>query len=402
MPAKEVGVPEVCGPASDVVVAGAGVIGLAAAWRLAQHGFAVTLVDPDVGESASWVAAGMLAPVSESVFGEEDLVRLNLLAVQAFPAFVAELEAVTGSAVGLRTEGTLTVAYDADDRAALHRLSEFRAAIGLRTESLNARECRRLEPFLAAGVQGGALAVDDLSVDNRRYVVALREAALHAGVRTVRSRVASVNVEDGAVAGVRLDDGDTLSAAAVVIAAGCWSGGIDAGQCRLPPIRPVKGQLLRLRLPPGLPPILTHTVRGLVEGREVYLVPRADGEVVVGASVEDRGYDRSTTAGAVHDLLREASSLLPVLAELVLAETCAGLRPGTPDNGPVVGPTGVEGLVMATGHYRNGVLLSPVTAEAVVAAVQRQAMAEQWSPFTPQRFATQRNATQRTAAGVLR
>jgi glycine oxidase len=173
----------------------------------------------------------------------------------------------------------------------------------------------------------------------------------------------------------------------VVVAAGCWSGsvaGLPDGLAAA--VRPVKGQLLRLRVPAGMPPVLRHTVRATVRGADVYLVPRADGEMIVGATSEERGTDRTVTAGAVHDLLHDAMSVLPVTSELVLAEACAGLRPGTLDNGPVVGATGVDGLLMATGHYRNGILLSAVTADAIAAALAGQRPAGVWPPFSPQRF----------------
>jgi glycine oxidase len=153
-------------------------------------------------------------------------------------------------------------------------------------------------------------------------------------------------------------------------------------------VRPVKGQLLRLRHPAAMPPVLTHTIRATVRGADVYLVPRADGEVIVGATQEERGPDQTVTAGAVHDLLHDAMSVLPVTSELILAETCAGLRPGTPDNGPIVGRCGPEGLLLATGHYRNGILMSPVTADAVVALLTGQPPAPEWQPFTPERFTT--------------
>ena len=373
--------------APDVVVVGAGVIGCAVAWRLATAGHQVTLVDPDVGQAASWVAAGMLAPVTESSFGEAELLRLNLAAVRAFPGFVTELESLTGEVVGLRREGTLTVAHDADDLAVLRRLTAFRADLGLESQVLDGRACRRLEPFLAADVRGGVVAVGDLSVDNRRYLSALRMAVELVGVRSIVGSVRRVLSADGVATGVQLGTGATLSAGSVVVAAGCWSSGVGGIEPAAPSVRPVKGQLLRLRLPASMPPILTHTLRGLVEGREIYLVPRADGEVVVGATVEERGFDRTVTVGGVHDLLREATALLPVVAELELAEMCVGLRPGTPDNGPLVGATSIGGLVMATGHYRGGVLLSALTAEAVVAAVTGGPLIQEWEAFGAERFA---------------
>ena len=382
---------------ADVVVAGGGVIGTAIAWRAAAAGLDVILVDPQAGDGASLVAAGMLAPVSEALFGEDALLRLNLLAVRRFPAFAAELEELTGQQVGLRREGTLAVAHDAGDHAALLRLVAFRRSLGLAAEELDGLGCRALEPFLAPDVRGGALFAGDWSVDNRRYAAALRRAAAAAGVRTVPGRVAGVLARGGRACGVELADSDpapdpggsppVVGCATVVVAAGCWSGGI-AGlpEPLTTAVRPVKGQLLRLRLPGGMPPVLSRTVRATVRGAEVYLVPRADGEMIVGATSEERGPDRTVTAGAVHDLLHDAMSVLPVASELSLAETCAGLRPGTPDNGPLAGATGLDGLLAATGHFRNGILLSAVTADAVTAWLTGQPAEAEWAPFSPARF----------------
>jgi glycine oxidase len=372
---------------ADVVVAGGGVIGTAIAWRAAAAGLDVLLADPGQDEAASVVAAGMLAPVSESMFGEDALLRLNLLAVREFGPFAAELEDATGLQIGLRSEGTLAVAYDPGDHAALARMTAFRRSVGLTAEELDSRACRQLEPFLAPEVHGGVLFAGDWSVDNRRYAAALAEAARAAKVRFVRDRVLEVRVAGGQASGVRLAGGGEVGAAQVVVAAGCWSGGIAGLPDPLrSAVRPVKGQLLRLRHPDGFPPVVSHTIRATVQGRDIYLVPRTDGELVVGATSEERGPDRSVTAGAVHDLLHDAMSLLPVTSELLLAETCAGLRPGTPDNGPILGRCGPDGLLLATGHYRNGILLSPVTADATVALLAGRPPAREWEPFTPQRF----------------
>ena len=304
---------------------------------------------PRDGHAASLVAAGMLAPASEALFGEGALLRLNLLAVRRFGSFAAELEEATGHQVGLRREGTLAVAYDPGDYAALIRLTAFRRSAGLDAEELDSRACRKLEPFLTPDVHGGVLFADDWSVDNRRYAAALREAARAAKVRCVRDRVLEVRVRDGQARGVRLADGGDIDAAHVVVAAGCWSGAVSGLPDALRTVvRPVKGQLLRLRHPVGVPPVISHTIRAIVRGTDVYLVPRADGELIVGATQEERGPDQTVTAGAVHDLLHDAMSVLPVTSELILAETCAGLRPGTPDNGPVVGP--VRAGRAAAGH----------------------------------------------------
>jgi glycine oxidase len=346
MPAKGVILAEI----ADVVVAGGGVIGTAIAWQAAAAGLDVILVDPGHGDAASLVAAGMLAPVSEALFGEGALLRLNLLAVRRFGSFAAELESATA-------------------------------------EELDSRACRLLEPFLTPDVHGGVLFPSDWSVDNRRYVAALGEAARSAKVRSVRDRVLKVRIHNGQARGVRLADGGDIDAARVVVAAGCWSGAVGGLPDALRTVvRPVKGQLLRLRHPTGMPPVISHTIRAIVRGTDVYLVPRADGEVIVGASQEERGPDQTVTAGAVHDLLHDAMSVLPVTSELIVAETCAGLRPGTPDNGPVVGWCGPDGLLLASGHYRNGILMSPVTADAAVALLAGQAPVPEWEPFTPQRF----------------
>jgi glycine oxidase len=371
---------------ADVVVAGGGVIGTAIAWRAAAAGLDVVLVDPASGDAASLVAAGMLAPVSESLFGEGALLRVNLLAVRRFPSFAAELEQATGHEIGLRREGTLAIAYDPGDLAALNRLTAFRRSAGLDATELDSRACRKLEPFLTSDVHGGVLFAGDWSVDNRRYAAALRAAAA-AKARVTRDRVTGVLMRDGRVGGARLADGGEIASAAVVVAAGCWSGSVDGLPDPLRSVvRPVKGQLVRLRHPEGMPPVISHTIRATVRGIDVYLVPRADGEVIVGATSEERGPDLTVTAGAVHDLLHDAMCVLPVTSEMVLAETCAGLRPGTPDNGPVVGDCGIEGLLMATGHYRNGILMSPVTADAIVAVLAGQEPTAEWQPFTPQRF----------------
>ena len=372
---------------ADVVVAGGGVIGTAIAWRAAVAGLDVMLVDPADGSAASLVAAGMLAPVSESLFGEEALLRVNLLATARFPSFAAELEEATGHDVGLRRDGTLAIAYDPGDLAALNRLTAFRRSAGLDATELDSRACRKLEPFLTPDVHGGVLFAGDWSVDNRRYAAALRAAAAAAKVRVTRDRVTGVLMRDGRVSGARLADAGEVGSAAVVVAAGCRSGSVDGlpGWLRSV-VRPVKGQLVRLRHPRGMPLVISHTIRATVRGMDVYLVPRADGEVIVGATSEERGPDLTVTAGAVHDLLHDAMSVLPVTSELILAETCAGLRPGTPDNGPVVGDCGIEGLLMATGHYRNGILMSPVTADAIVALLAGQEAAAEWQPFTPERF----------------
>jgi glycine oxidase len=367
---------------ADVVVVGGGVIGLGIAWRAARAGMAVTVVDQDPGRGASWAAAGMLAPVTEVHYGERPLLGLNLAAAERWPAFAAEVEEAGGRPVGYRPGGTLAVARDADDNAALEDLYRFQLGCGLQVERLRSRECRRLEPGLAPSIRGGVLAAGDHQVDNRALVEALLAAADRAGAQILSGRVAELTTDGDRVTGVVLAAGETLAAGTVVLAAGCWSGGIGGVAAEaLPPVRPVKGQLLYLR-GPAAQPLCQRNVRGL----EVYVVPRGDGRVVVGATVEEQGFDTRVTAGAVHDLLRAAMELLPDVAELELVETVVGLRPGSPDNAPMIGPAGPEGLVVATGHYRNGILLTPVTADAVAELLATGRVPDLIAPFGPDRF----------------
>ncbi|MCD5352626.1 glycine oxidase ThiO [Kineosporia mesophila] len=347
--------------ATDVVVLGGGVIGAACAWRLARRGLRVILVDPAPGSGASGAAAGMLAPVSEVQPGEEPLLRLGCHAAQGYPDFVRELERVSGVVTGYRRCGTLAVALTADDRARLAENRRLQAGLGLTVEALTGRRCRDLEPMLDPGVSAGTLIPDDHQVDPRRLLEALRIAATAAGVVTVQGSGTPERVDE-ALAGVRLDSGTLVRAPRVVLATGAWSRSV------VPAVRPVKGQILRLRMPAG-EHVLRRTVRAVVHGRDVYLVPRENGELVVGATSEDVGLDQRVTAGAVHDLLRDAQALVPAVSELELTGTTARCRPGTPDNLPLIGPSVVPGLTLATGHHRNGVLLCAVTADAVAAAL---------------------------------
>ena len=371
----------------DVVVVGGGVIGLAVAWRAARAGLAVTVADDDPAGGASHAAAGMLCPVTEAHYGEESLLALNLASARAWPQFAAELEETAGTGVGYRAEGTLAVAFDDDDLRALDELHRYHVELGLGVERLRARECRSLEPLLSPRLRGGILVAGDHQVDTRAVTAALVVAAARTGVSLRRDRVAELAVAGGRATGVRLAGGEVLSAGAVVLAAGCWSAALPGlPPAAAPPVRPVKGQILRLRGPAD-PPILGHSLRGLRQGRSVYLVPRADGRIVVGATMEEKGFDTTVTAGALRELLEDAGELVPALAELELVEAIARLRPGTPDNAPLIGPSALPGLSVATGHFRNGVLLTPVTAEAVAELLVTGAAPEVVAPFSPLRFA---------------
>ncbi|WP_062211614.1 glycine oxidase ThiO [Streptomyces sp. NBRC 109706] len=377
------------GPAApDVVVVGGGVIGLTTAWRAAQRGLATVVVDPRPGGGAAGVAAGMLAAVTELHHGEETLLALNLASADRYPAFAAELTEATGVDVGYRACGTLAVARDADDRARLRESHLLMRRCGLDVAWLTGRECRRLEPMLDPGVRGGLRVDGDHQVDPRPLVEALRTACRSVGVGWRREAATELLVSGGRAVGVALSGGDRLTAAQTVLAAGAHSGTL-AG---LPPevavpVRPVQGEILRLRDLPGRPPLLGRTVRAVVRGTEVYLVPRVSGELVVGATSDERGWDTRVTAGGVYQLLRDAHELVPGIAELPLLETRAGLRPTTPDNAPLLGPTALPGLQLATGHHRNGVLLAPITGEVLADALTGGELPDHARPFHAGRFA---------------
>ncbi|MEU5399482.1 glycine oxidase ThiO [Streptomyces sp. NPDC005963] len=373
---------------TDVLVVGGGIIGLATAWRTAQHGLGVAVVDPAPGGGAAQVAAGMLAAVTELHYGEQTLLALNLESAQRYPDFTAELEECSGQEVGYRPCGTLAVALDSDDRAHLRELHALQQRSGLDSQWLSGRECRRLEPMLAPGVRGGLRVDGDHQVDPRRLTSALLTACERAGVVFHRDWAQSLTVRGDRAVGVRLADGQEVRAEQTVLAGGSFSRELDGVPPHvLPPVRPVKGQVLRLRVPAAFAPFLSRTVRAVVRGGSVYLVPRQDGELVVGATSEELGWDTTVTAGGVYELLRDAHELVPGITELPLVETRAGLRPGTPDNAPLLGPTALPGLLLATGHYRNGVLLTPLTADAMASVLVRGVLPDEALPFTPHRFA---------------
>ncbi|MFE5935271.1 glycine oxidase ThiO [Streptomyces sp. NPDC056470] len=372
---------------SDVLVVGGGIIGLVTAWRAAQRGLSTAVVDPEPGGGAARVAAGMLAAVTELHYGEETLLALNLASARRYPEFVAELRDATGHDVGYRASGTLAVALDADDRAHLRELHALQIRCGLESEWLSGRECRRLEPMLAPGVRGGLRVDGDHQVDPRRLAAALVTACERAGVVFHRDLADRLTVVRDRATGVVLADGSELAAEQAVLAAGSLSGRL-AGVPRdvLPPVRPVKGQVLRLTVPRAFAPFLSRTVRAVVRGSHVYLVPRENGELVIGATSEELGWDTTVTAGGVYELLRDAHELVPGLTELPLTETLAGLRPASPDNAPLLGPTALPGLQLATGHYRNGVLLTPVTGDVMAELLTTGALPDEARPFTPRRF----------------
>jgi glycine oxidase len=376
--------------AARVAVCGGGVIGLSIAWRAAQGGLDVTLVDPSPAGAASHAAAGLLAPVFEAKPGEEALLRLNLASYDRWPSFADELTAATGVDLLLRQQGTLAVAFDDDDLRALDDVRSFQESLGLPVERLRSRDCRELEPLLSPRVRGGVRIDSESSVDPRAVCRALIAACTDAGVRLRRDRLAEVTTSGARATGVVLASGETIDADHVVIALGSWSGSLPGvTAAATPPVRPVKGQILRLRFNPDAAPI-TRNIHAVARGWEIYLVPRTNGELVIGATVEEKGFDTSVTAGGVHEMLQAAIDVLPIVAELEQVEAVARLRPGSADNAPVLGATSIAGLVLATGHYRNGVLLTPITAEAIASLLVDGTVLPEAEPFAIARFAPER------------
>jgi glycine oxidase len=325
----------------------------------------------------------MLAPVSEANFGEERQLALNLEAARRYPDFVAELESETGKPTGYRPSGTLTVALDRDHAELLRSLHQFQRSLDLEVEWLSARECRALEPGLAPSVVGGVRSSIDHQVSPRGLGRALVDALQRAGGE-LRSGapVSSVTLESERATGVTLESGERVRAEHVVVAAGWRSGSLGGlpADARVP-VRPVKGQIIRLVGDRDAP-----VARRVIGTPDVYIVPREDGRVIVGATVEERGDDTTVTAGGVFELLRSAYDTLPGITELELVEMTAGLRPAAPDNAPIIGPSSVEGLIWATAHWRNGILLAPITAEAVLETLTEGDVPEIFAPFSPARF----------------
>lgn len=364
-----------------VLIVGAGTIGLSIAWELARDGRAVQLFDSGApGRGATWKAGGMLAPDAELQFEEPELYRLNRESLRRWPDFVERLEAETGIDLGFRTEGTLTVAPDEDSAAAMERVYRFQEKVGADVERLSGAEARDREPFLAPHL-AGAVYTDDAQVDNRALVHALIEglrihdAALHShtAIEAVEpdARTPAVVTADG----VRIE-GDT-----VIVAAGAWSRQLDGLEEAIgPPVRPVKGQVIELE---SLP---TFDLRHVIRGPDAYLVPKADGRLLVGATSEEKGFETHVTGGGLYHLLEGAIELVPGIRELPVQNIGVGLRPGTRDNRPLLGPSGAPGVLYATGHYRHGILLTPVTAKEMADLVRTGSPSEWLEPFHPSRF----------------
>ncbi|HEX2248236.1 MAG TPA: glycine oxidase ThiO [Arthrobacter sp.] len=370
-----------------VAVIGAGIVGLGIAAEATRRGHRVTLIDPAPAEGATYAAAGMLAPVSELHYQEERLLALTRESARLYAGFVAGL-----GETGYQETGTLVAAFDAADRTALADLKQAQLAEGLEVHEITSREARRLEPSLGPALTGAFYAPGDHQVDPRALSAALLKMLRNSGTAVVREKAAGLAVgADGAVVGVELAGGEDIAADETVVANGLAAAalsGLPEG-LRLP-LRPVYGDILRLRVPAGLQPFLTSTIRGIVRGHPVYLVPRRDGTVVIGATQREDGA-AEVSAGGVYQLLRDGQTLVPAVAELSLEEMTCRARPGTPDNAPLLGrvAAGTEdlpGLVVATGFFRHGVLLTPVAAKICVDLVDGVQVPAELLQFSPDRF----------------
>lgn len=375
-----------------IAIIGGGVCGLGIGWRLAQAGCIVDVFDRgEAGHGASWAAAGMLAARAEAEPGEEALLALNVHAQEIWPEFARELEAAANMSIGYRDEGTLIVAPTRDDAEQLQFTYDYQKSLGLDVEWLSAAQVRRMEPSLAPGMSGGVYSTSDHQVDNRDLSLALKAAYLAVGgTLHEQTNVDGLVTEGGRVAGLRI--GDVLhDADTVVLAAGAWSRNVQGLPENVqPPVRPLKGQMMSVRMDPNLP-LLRH-VLWAPEG--IYLVPRLDGRLIIGGTVEEKDFDPCLTAGGILHLLREAWEVLPGIDELPIDEMWVGFRPTSRDDAPILGPTELDGLIVATGHHRNGILLTPLTANAVSHYILTRELSDEIKPFGQDRFNSNRNSAQ--------
>ena len=371
-----------------ILIIGGGVIGLGIGWQLAKAGASVTIHERgQSGRGASWAAAGMLGPIAEAHSDELTLLKLSNQSLARYPEWVDELETETGRSIGYRAEGTLIIGIEADDAYQLEHTYALQQNLGLKVEWLSGREAREIEPALTPYVTAAIRCATDHQVDNRLMAQALQRAYEgRGGVLHQNSAIERIVIENGTATGVETQEG-FQSADVCILAAGCWSGQIKGlPDTIIPPVRPVKGQMLALQMQEG---ITIENVIRTVKARyptPVYLVPRTDGRLIVGATTEELGFDTHLTVGGIYERLRGAFEAVPGVYELPLIETWTGLRPGSRDNAPILGKTPVENLIYATGHYRNGILLTPITAYEIANLILTGETSETIAPFQLGRF----------------
>lgn len=362
----------------DVVIAGAGLIGSAIALELAQAGLRVGVFDSqEPGKEASWASAGILSPAPESP-AMIPLVPLGKASMALYPGFVENVEEISGLQTGYRRKGTLNGILAAHAREELNTTVALHRGLGLAAEPLSAAEARELEPALSEEIAAGVLRPEEASIDNRALTVAVQKAAAQSGAQFFPGKGAeAIRREGNRCLGVKTG-GENVAADCTIVASGCYSARI-VGAGEYAPVRPAKGQMISLRCA-GV------KIERVLWSEHIYLVPRNDGRILAGATVEYVGFDKTVTAGGVQKLLSAAMELVPGLEAGQIEETWAGLRPDTPDHLPILGPADAEGLLFATGHFRSGVLLAPVTAKLMREWVVNKSVSADLSRFSPMRF----------------
>jgi len=362
----------------DAAIAGGGVIGGAIALELALAGLRVAVFDrQQPGQEASWASAGIISPAPESP-AMIATVPLAKASVSLYPEFVAQVEEISGRNVGFRAKGTLEALFSHDTRAELSTIIALHHGLGLKAEPLRAEDARELEPALSEEVEAAVLRPEEASVDNRALTAAILEAAQRSGAEIFSGNGArGIWRQGNRCAGLVLQN-EKVEAKWTIIAAGCFSAAID-GIARYAPVRPAKGQMAALRAD-------DLKIDRVLWSEKIYLVPRNDGRILAGATVEHAGFDKRVTAGGIEKILSAAIELAPGLANARIEETWAGLRPDSPDHLPILGPTDVDGLLMATGHFRSGILLTPITARLIREWITEQRVSVDWDRFSPLRF----------------
>jgi len=370
----------------DAIIAGGGLIGCAIALELARHDLRVAIFDSQQpGREASWASAGILSPAPENP-GMISMVPIGKASLALYPDFIAQLEKLTGMATGYRAKGTIEAIFSSHAREELSTIVALHRGLGLQAEAISAKEAREVEPALSEEVAAAVLRPNEASVDNRLLSKALLAAAKLSGVEIHAGRAVQTIWRDGVICHGAIVGGQKIPARHTIIAAGCFSSQI-AGVENLAPVRPAKGQMVSLRCD-------NTKIERVLWSERIYLVPRNDGRILAGATVEHVGYNKTVTAGGVRANLDAAIELAPVLATAHIEETWAGLRPDTPDHLPILGPTDIEGLLIATGHYRSGVLLAPITAKLVGEWIAGKTTSVDCDRFSPLRFAATKESAQ--------
>jgi glycine oxidase len=362
----------------DVAIAGGGLIGGSIALELARAGLRVGLFDrQEPGQEASRAGAGILSPAPESA-AMISLVPLAKASMAIYPDFVRMVEEISSQSVGYRPKGTLQAIFTPDAREELSTVIALHHGLGLKAEPLRAEDARELEPALSDELEAAVLRPEEASVDNRALTQAVLEAARRSGVEFFAgSEVEAISREGGRCVGVNLKK-EKIEAQWTVIAAGCFSANIE-GVAAYAPVRPAKGQMIALRTG-------DLKIERVLWSEKIYLVPRDDGRILAGATVEYTGYDKGLTAGGLEKILAGTLELSPGLSNARVEETWAGLRPDSPDHLPILGPTELDGLLIATGHFRGGILLTPITSQLVREWVTQQRVSVDWDRFSPMRF----------------